>query len=219
VHPQETQTATLQITEIFLSLQGESRYAGLPCAFVRLTGCNLRCSWCDTAYSFHGGEKLSVDAIVQKVERYGVKRVEVTGGEPLLQANVYPLMRRFLQLGYEVLLETGGGVSIADVPTEVCRVLDVKCPKSGEASRFVQSNFKALTPHDEVKFVVQDREDFDFAVKVVRSDLPAGIPYSFSPVHGVLHPKDLAEWMLEAKVDGRLNLQLHKYLWGNEKGK
>jgi 7-carboxy-7-deazaguanine synthase len=210
---------TLQITEIFLSIQGESRFAGLPCAFVRLTGCNLRCSWCDTTYSFHGGDKLALEAIVAKVEGYGVKRVEVTGGEPLLQANVYPLMRRFLDLGYQVLLETGGGVSIADVPREVCRVVDVKCPKSGEAQRFVASNYQALTPHDEVKFVVQDRQDFDFAVAVVRRDLPKGIPYSFSPVHGVLQPQDLAAWMLESGLDGRLNLQLHKYLWGNEKGR
>jgi 7-carboxy-7-deazaguanine synthase len=215
---------TLQITEVFLSIQGESRFAGMPCAFVRLTGCNLRCSWCDTTYSFHGGEKQTLDAIVQKVQGYGVRRVEITGGEPLLQANVYPLMRRFLDLGYDVLLETGGAVSIADVPREVCRVVDVKCPKSGEAGRFHPANWKALTPHDEVKLVVQDREDFDFAVRVVQDELPRGIPYSFSPVHGVLDPKQLVEWMLAERLDGkaldgRLNLQLHKYLWGNEPGK
>jgi 7-carboxy-7-deazaguanine synthase len=210
---------SLQLTEIFMSLQGESRFAGLPCAFVRLTGCNLRCTWCDTTYSFHGGGKQSLDAIVQKVESYGFKRVEITGGEPLLQANVYPLMQRFLDLGYEVLLETSGSVSIADVPTSVCRVVDVKCPKSGEEGRFHPGNYKALTPHDEVKFVVQDREDFAYACKVVREKLPAGIPYSFSPVHGVLHPKELAAWMIEEKLDGRLNLQLHKYLWGNEPGR
>src|SRR5689334_2372033 len=177
------------ITEIFKSVQGEGTRAGLPCVFVRLTGCNLRCTWCDTTYSFHGGEKHTLDAIVTKVESYQTKRVEITGGEPLLQANVYPLMQRFLDLGYDVLLETSGSLSIADVPTQVCRVVDVKCPKSGEVSRFAESNYKALTPHDEVKFVVQDREDFNYACAIIREKLPKGIPFSFSPVHGVLHPK------------------------------
>ncbi|MCC6811188.1 MAG: radical SAM protein [Deltaproteobacteria bacterium] len=211
---------TLQITEIFLSLQGESRYAGLPCAFVRLTGCNLRCSWCDTTYSFHGGEKLSLDAIVARVKEYGVPRVEITGGEPLLQPNVFPLIHRFLDEGFEVLLETSGAQPIADVPTTVCRVVDYKLPKSGEGDRFHEGNWKALTQHDEVKFVVQDRADFDHALAIVQKHLARGdVPYSFSPVHGVLAPKDLAAWMLEAKVDARLNLQLHKYLWGNEPGR
>jgi 7-carboxy-7-deazaguanine synthase len=209
----------LRITEIFMSLQGESRFAGLPCAFVRLTGCNLRCTWCDTTYSFHGGSDMSLDSIVERVESYGTKRVEITGGEPLLQKNVYPLMQRFLALGYEVLLETGGSLSIADVPAEVCRVVDVKCPGSGEVGRFFEGNYQALTAHDEVKLVVRDRADFEFAVDVVRSKLPAHVRYSFSPVHGVLHPRELAEWMLESKLDGRLNLQLHKYLWGNEPGR
>ncbi len=209
----------LHITEIFFSLQGESRFAGLPCAFVRTTGCNLRCTWCDTTYSFHGGKELSLEAIVAEVERFGCKRVELTGGEPLLQAQVHPLMQRFLDLGYEVLLETSGSLSIADVPTAVCRVVDVKCPASGEEGRFHAANWKALTPHDEVKFVVQDRRDFDYAVACIREKLPAGIPYSFSPVHGVLAPNVLAEWMLASGLDGRLNLQLHKYLWGNEPGR
>lgn len=210
---------SLAITEIFFSVQGESRFAGMPCAFVRLTGCNLRCTWCDTVYSFHGGNKLTLDAIVSAVQAYGTKRVEITGGEPLLQPNVYPLMRRFLDAGFEVMLETSGSLPIDRVPTEVCRIVDVKCPASGEADRFDASIWGALTPHDEVKFVVQDRVDFDYAVSVVRTRLPSGIPFSFSPVHGVLPAKDLAEWILASKLDARLNLQLHKYLWGNEQGR
>ena len=209
----------MRITETFFSLQGESRFAGLPCAFVRLTGCNLRCTWCDTTYSFHGGTDMSEDEVVAAVEAYGTKRVEITGGEPLLQKEVYPLMQRFLDKGYEVLLETSGSLSITDVPTQVCRVVDVKCPGSGEAGRFHASNWKALTPHDEVKFVLRDRADFDYAVNAIKTQLPAGVPYSFSPVHDVLAPKDVAAWMLASGLDGRLNLQLHKYLWGNEAGR
>jgi 7-carboxy-7-deazaguanine synthase len=210
---------SLFITEIFFSLQGESRFAGLPCAFVRLTGCNLRCTWCDTAYGFHGGKEMSLDDIVAKVETYGTKRVEMTGGEPLLQAGVHPLMQRFLDLGYEVLIETGGSLSIEGIPRQVCRVVDVKCPGSGEAGRFAEANWDALTAHDEVKFVLKDRADFDYAALQIKTKLRKEIPYSFSPVHGVLHPAQLAEWMLQSGLDGRLNLQLHKYLWGNEPGR
>jgi len=217
---QISNTQHLHVTEIFFSLQGESRFTGLPCAFVRLTGCNLRCTWCDSEYSFYHGTPKTIENIVSEVERFGTHRVEITGGEPLLQKNVYPLMQRFLDLGYEVLLETSGSLSIADVPKEVCRVVDIKCPGSQEATQFHEDNLHLLTSHDEVKFVIKDRTDFDYAVQIVRHKLPPTIPYSFSPVHGELHPRDVAEWMLADKLDhARLNIQLHKYLWGNVPGK
>jgi 7-carboxy-7-deazaguanine synthase len=209
----------LRITEIFFSLQGESRFAGLPCAFVRTTGCNLRCTWCDSAYTFQGGQDLSVAEVMAALEKFPTQRVEVTGGEPLLQKEVYPLFAALLAAGYEVLLETSGSLSIADVPTAVCRVVDYKCPGSGEGDRFHAGNWRALTPHDEVKFVIKDRADFDHACGVARRHLPAGVPMSFSPVHGELAPEVLAEWMMASGLDARLNLQLHKYLWGNVAGR
>lgn len=211
--------ATLHLTEIFYSIQGESRFSGQPCAFIRLTGCNLRCTWCDTPYSFHGGEPHSVKEIMQTIARYPVKRVEITGGEPLLQKNVYALMRILLSHGYETLLETSGSLSIAEVPTEICRVVDVKCPASQESHTFCEENWSLLTPHDEIKFVIQDRNDFEFAARIVQERLPPGILYSFSPVHDALAAQTLAEWILESGLDARLNIQLHKYLWGNAIGR
>jgi 7-carboxy-7-deazaguanine synthase len=206
----------LTVNEIFHSIQGESTHSGRPCVFVRLTACDLRCSWCDTPYAFHEGRKMSVDDVVAQVEGYACPVVEITGGEPLLQADVYPLMRRLLDRGHTVMLETGGHRTIADVPAEVIRVVDVKCPGSGEASKNHWENLELLTPRDEVKFVIRDREDYEFARDVVeRHGLIARAgAVLFSPVHGVLDPKQLAEWILADRIEVRLQLQAHKYIWG-----
>lgn len=210
---------TLHLTEIFFSIQGESRWSGWPCIFIRLTGCNLRCSWCDTTYSFHGGTVYSIEQISQHIQQYPSRRVEITGGEPLLQKNVILLMQHLLDLGYEVLLETSGSLPISSVPQEVCRIVDVKCPSSQECGRFEESNWQALTAHDEIKFVIADRKDFDFAVDIIKSKMPAHVRYSFSPVQDVLPARTLAEWIIASGMDARLNLQLHKILWGNEAGR
>jgi 7-carboxy-7-deazaguanine synthase len=205
----------LTVHEIFYSIQGESTLAGRPCVFVRLTACDLRCSWCDTPYAFYEGRKRSVDDVVADVERYGCPLVEITGGEPLLQEDVYPLMNALLGRGRTVMLETGGHRPISRVPREVVKIVDVKCPGSGEAARNDWTNLEALAPHDEVKFVISDRIDYEYAVDVVtRHDLArrAGA-ILFSPVHGVLEPKTLSEWMLADRVPARLQLQLHKYIW------
>lgn len=209
---------TLKITEIFFSLQGESRYAGMPCAFVRLTGCNLRCSWCDSEYTFKGGTNRSIEDILKTLATYPTKRVEVTGGEPLLQKNVYQLFDALLAAGYEVLVETSGERPISDVPRAVCRVVDYKLPGSGEGHTFNPSNWASLSPHDEVKFVIADRADFDEAARVWNEHRREGLKASFSPVHQVLEPKQLAEWIIASGLDVRLNLQVHKYLWGNVPG-
>ena len=206
----------LTINEIYKSIQGESTHAGRPCVFVRLTACDLRCAWCDTPYAFTGGRSLTVDQVVGEVQPLGGDLVEVTGGEPLLQKDVYPLMQRLLDLKYGVLLETGGHVPIDDVPEPVVAIVDVKCPASGEAARMHWPNLDQLSPHDEVKFVVQDRGDFDYATDVVhRYGLTSrAAAVLFSPVHGVLPPADLARWILEAGLLVRLQLQAHKYVWG-----
>lgn len=208
----------LTINEIFHSIQGESTHAGRPCVFVRLTACDLRCVWCDTAYAFHEGRKLSVEDVLSRVDAFGCGLVEITGGEPLLQADVYPLMQRLIAGGHTVMLETGGHRSIANVPAEVIRIVDIKCPASGEAARNCWANIEHLRPHDEVKFVIADRADYDFACAAVREhDLPARVnAVLFSPVHGVLDPKDLAAWILEDRLPVRLQLQVHKYVWGAE---
>ena len=205
----------LTVNEIFYSIQGESTRAGQPCVFVRLTACDLRCSWCDTAYAFHEGRKRSIDEVVADVEQYECPLVEITGGEPLLQDDVYPLMQRLLERGRTVMLETGGHRPIAAVPREVVKIVDVKCPGSGEADRNDWNNLAALAAHDEVKFVIQDRRDYEYAVEVVRRyGLAArAAAVLFSPVHGVLDPKTLSEWMLADGVPARLQLQLHKYVW------
>jgi 7-carboxy-7-deazaguanine synthase len=205
----------LTVNEIFYSIQGESTLAGRPCVFVRLTACDLRCSWCDTAYAFYEGDKRAVDDVVAEVERYDCPLVEITGGEPLLQEDVYPLMEALLARGRTVLLETGGHRSIDRVPMAVVRIVDVKCPASGEADRNDWTNLEVLAPHDEVKFVIQDRADYEFAVDVVRRrDLARRCAaILFSPVKGVLDPTTLSEWMLADRVPARLQIQLHKLLW------
>jgi 7-carboxy-7-deazaguanine synthase len=206
----------LTVNEIFHSIQGESSFAGLPCVFVRLTACDLRCAWCDTPYAFSEGTKRSLEDVVREVEGHGCRLVEITGGEPLLQAEVYPLMERLLASGHRVLLETGGHIGIERVPPGVVVVMDVKCPGSGESHRVDWSNLSKLRPADEVKFVVQDRADYDFARRVIEEhELTARVSsLLLSPVHGTLDPKDLAAWILADRLPVRLQLQVHKYIWG-----
>lgn len=206
----------LTINEIFHSIQGESTHAGRPCVFVRLTACDLRCSWCDTPYAFHEGRKVELEEVVRQVKAYDCPTVEITGGEPLLQPDVYPLMERLLAEGFQVLLETGGHRSIEHVPAGVIRVVDVKCPGSGEAGKNHWPNLEQLRPQDEVKFVIKDRVDYEFAKDVTaRYGLPGRCAaVLFSPVHGVLEPKRLAEWILADRLPVRLQLQAHKYIWG-----
>jgi 7-carboxy-7-deazaguanine synthase len=208
----------LTVNEIFYSVQGESTYAGRPCVFVRLTACDLRCSWCDTPYAFHEGRKRPIDDVLREVEEHGCSLVEVTGGEPLLQDEVYPLMERLLEQGKTVLLETGGHRSTARVPEQVVTILDVKCPGSGEASRNCLDNLDRLRPHDEVKFVVKDRTDYEFARDIIHARrLPSrAAAIHLSPVHGVLDPKTLSEWVLADGLPARVQLQLHKYIWSPE---
>jgi 7-carboxy-7-deazaguanine synthase len=205
----------ITINEIFYSVQGESTYAGRPCVFVRLTACDLRCSWCDTAYAFHEGRKRSLDEVLTEVERFDCSLVEVTGGEPLLQEEVYPLMNALLERGKTVLLETGGHRSTARVPDPVVTIVDVKCPGSGEAAKMHWENLERLRPHDEVKFVVKDRADYDYAREVIdKYGLAArAAAIHMSPVHDVLHPRTLSEWVLADALPVRVQLQLHKYIW------
>jgi 7-carboxy-7-deazaguanine synthase len=206
----------LSINEIFYSIQGESTYAGRPCVFVRLAGCDLRCAWCDTAYAFSEGTKMSVDDVLRQVEQYNIPLVEVTGGEPLLQDEVYALMERLLDSGRTVLLETGGQVDVSRVPGAVIKVLDVKCPASGESGKVEWTNIDRLGSLDQVKFVIQDRRDYEYARDVLtRHALDRRCAaVLFSPVHGVMNSKDLSEWILEDRLPVRLQLQLHKQIWG-----
>jgi 7-carboxy-7-deazaguanine synthase len=205
----------LTVNEIFHSIQGESTHTGRPCVFVRLTACDLRCSWCDTPYAFHEGRKMSVEQVLADVDAYGCPVVEITGGEPLLQQDVYPLMTELVERGHTVLLETGGHRSIANVPSGVIRIMDVKCPASGESEKNCWANLDLLSPRDEVKFVIQDRGDYEFARDVVARhgliDRCAAV--LMSPVHGVLVAKDLAGWILADRLPVRLQLQAHKYIW------
>jgi 7-carboxy-7-deazaguanine synthase len=220
----------MQITEIFKSIQGESTYAGLPCVFVRLTGCNLRCNWCDSEYTFTGGHRMTMEEVEAEVESLSSPGglVEITGGEPMLQEReVVPLIQRLLRSGYTVLLETSGERPLEHVPTEVIKIVDVKCPNSGEPDTFDMENLEVLQPHDEVKFVLTDRIDYDFAREfAARHDLASKVrAVLFSPAfskeaagprdstHCLLDPRELAEWMLADNVPARLALQIHKFIW------
>jgi 7-carboxy-7-deazaguanine synthase len=208
----------LTVFEIYSSIQGESTHAGRPCTFVRLAACDLRCAWCDTPYAFTGGRKMSVDEVVSEVEKSGLRLVELTGGEPLLQPGAVELMERLIARGHTVLLETGGHIAINNVPDDVITIMDVKCPGSGEAAKMCWPNIDQLSPHDEVKFVIADRADFDYACGVVnRFDLSRKVAaVLFSPVFGVQSPAELAKWILETGVPARLQLQAHKYIWSPE---
>jgi 7-carboxy-7-deazaguanine synthase len=220
----------MQITEIYKSIQGESTHAGLPCVFVRLTGCNLRCSWCDSEYTFTGGHRQTLEEVVAEVKRLSPSggTVEITGGEPLLQEReVVPLMQRLLDEGYKVLLETSGERPLQRVPQAVIKIVDVKCPNSGEPESFHMENLDTLTPRDEVKFVLSDRTDYEFARDfVARHRLDQRVnAVLFSPAFSkqasgardasgcLLDPRELAEWMLADEVPARLGLQIHKFIW------
>jgi 7-carboxy-7-deazaguanine synthase len=204
----------LRVNEIFHSIQGESTHAGRPCVFIRLTGCNLRCVWCDTAYAFHEGEALSLDQIVQRVAAFGCDLVELTGGEPLLQPEAIDLMSVLLSRGHEVLLETGGSLPIEAVPEGVRRIVDLKCPGSGETDRNRWENLDALRPGDELKFVIADRADYEWAAGVLRARaLHRKATVLFSAVHDRLPSGDLARWVLDDGLPVRLQVQMHKVLW------
>jgi 7-carboxy-7-deazaguanine synthase len=207
--------SALKINEIYLSVQGESTWAGLPCVFVRLTGCSLRCSWCDTAYAFYEGADKALEEILAKVDACGIRLVEITGGEPLEQEGVYPLMEALLAKGYQVLLETSGAVDVGRVPKEVVKIVDVKCPGSGEEARNLWSNFEKMIPQqDEIKFVIKDREDYDYAKEIIQKyQLVGKFTLLFSSAFEYLKPSDLAEWITADRLPVRFQLQLHKYVW------
>ena len=207
----------LKINEIFYSIQGESTFAGLPCVLVRLTGCQMRCRWCDSPYSFYQGEWKSLAQTVAEIADFGCSLVEVTGGEPLLQPGALPLLETLCDEGYEVLLETGGGLDISRVDERVHRILDVKCPGSGEAENNHWPNLGGLRDRDQVKFVLSGRADYEWARDVLtRHRLEGECPILLSPVHGELAIEDLAAWVLEDRLAVRVQLQLHKAIWGAE---
>ena len=203
------------VTEIFKSIQGESTFAGLPCVFIRLTGCNLRCHWCDTAYAFYGGQRMSVEEVIGRVRQLGGKLVELTGGEPLLQKEIYPLSAQLLSEGYRVLIETSGERCVGDLPRPVVKVVDVKCPGSGESEKFCFDNLAVLERKDQVKFVILDENDYRYARDFMkRHDLRSRVDeVIFSPVFGRLTPRELAEWVLRDGLEVRMGLQLHKFIW------
>lgn len=204
----------MRVTEIFHSVQGESTFAGLPCVFVRLTGCPLRCTWCDTDYAFFGGSEHSLDDILGKIRSFGCPLVEVTGGEPLSQTETTALLHRLCQEKFTVLLETSGAVDTAMVDPSVRIILDVKCPGSGMTDRMHWPNVERLRPQDEAKFVIQDRIDYDWAKSILdRFRVTERCPVLFSPVFGALAPHDLTEWILADRLPVRLQLQMHKYIW------
>jgi 7-carboxy-7-deazaguanine synthase len=204
----------MRITEIFFSIQGESSHVGRPCVFVRLTGCNLRCRWCDSEYTFTGGEKLSLEDVVGRVKSYGCKLVEITGGEPLAQSEAFELIRRLAEDGFEVLIETSGSIDITPVDRRAKIILDVKCPGSGEVEKNRWENLEHLRAHDEIKFVIADRKDYEWARRIVEEKQLDRWTVLFSPVWGEMDMKALAEWMLADRVPARFQTQLHKHIWG-----
>lgn len=204
----------MRITEIFHSIQGESSFTGCPCAFVRLTGCPLRCTWCDSEYTFHGGTEMALDAVLAQVRSYGCRLVEVTGGEPLHQPEAFTLIERLCADGYEVLVETSGALDIAPVDPRAHIIMDVKCPGSGMMDRMDWKNLDRIARKDEVKFVIKDRADYEFARTITeRHNLAGRCPILFSPSFGELDPRQLAEWVLADKLPVRVQLQLHKFIW------
>ncbi|MCL4121746.1 UNVERIFIED_CONTAM: hypothetical protein GTU68_011270 [Idotea baltica] len=209
-----------RVTEIFYSLQGETRTVGLPTVFVRLTGCPLRCTFCDTAYAFHGGEKMDIRDIVSQVAHYKPRYITVTGGEPLAQKSCLPLLAALCDLGVEVSLETSGAIDISNVDSRVVCVMDLKTPGSGEEAKNRYDNVALLKPNDQVKFVICDRADYDWArLKLADYGLPSQCEILFSPIHGQLDPATLADWIIEDNLPVRMQIQMHKYLWHDEPGR
>jgi len=208
------------ITEIFKSIQGESSYAGLPCSFIRTTGCNLRCVWCDTEYAFYGGKEMSIQEILAAIEPHGCELVEITGGEPLLQPEVPQLSRELLQQNHTVLIETSGALDIGILPKEVIKIMDIKCPESGMMEKMDWQNLKRLSPKDEIKFVINSRKDYDWAVHILHTyQLHTQNLVLFSSVYQKMEPQKLAEWILEDRLPVRFQVQLHKVLWGETPGR
>ena len=204
----------MRITEIFYSIQGESTHAGRPCVFVRLTGCNLRCVWCDSEYTFTGGERMSIDDVIARVKSYGCNLVEITGGEPLAQAESFDLVKRLCDEAFEVLIETSGSIDITPVDPRARIILDIKCPGSGEAARNRWENVDVLRPHDEIKFVIADRADYDWAKQVIEEWNLDRWTILLSPVWDRMNMKSLAQWMLADRLPARFQTQLHKHIWG-----
>ncbi|MFZ3064346.1 MAG: radical SAM protein [Nitrospirota bacterium] len=207
----------MKINEIFKSIQGESSFAGIPTVFVRLTGCNLRCQWCDTKYAYDEGVDLIIDEVIGRVNAFGLQFVQITGGEPLLQEDVYELMDRLLNMDYKVSLETNGSINLSSVDKRVVRIIDIKCPSSGESDRMDFGNINYLTKSDELKFVIKDRDDYNWAKEIIdRYNLIKRCNILISPVYGGIEPRQLAEWILEDNLNVRLQIQLHKLLWHPE---
>ena len=210
--------STLRINEIFYSIQGESSRIGMPTVFVRLTGCPMRCTYCDTAYSFHEGQQQEIEEVIQEIKKFDTNYVTVTGGEPLAQKNCIDLMNQLCELGYQVSLETGGALDIKDVHAKVKIILDVKTPKSNEDKNNFWPNLANIRANDEIKFVIQDYEDFSWSMDIIEKYQLNQNQILFSPVYNVLANKQLAEWILKHQLNVRLQLQLHKILWGEKKG-
>lgn len=207
----------MRITEIYKSIQGESSYAGLPCVFIRTTGCDLRCSWCDSEFTFSGGTSMTLDQIIAEVETYDCELVELTGGEPMLQPEIYELAERLADAGHTVLIETGGHRDISKLDQRVVRIMDLKCPASGECEKNLWSNLEHLRPHDEVKFVLADRGDYDWMLQTIREHrLEDRVKLLISTAFGSVKPEQVVAWMLEDKLRARFQLQLHKYIWRPE---
>ena len=207
----------MKVCEIFTSIQGESSYAGMPCTFIRLTGCNLRCSYCDTSYAYYEGRELTEDEILSEVQRAGIDLVEITGGEPLLQNDVFHLARRLLDENHEILIETNGSQSIKEIDKRAIVVLDIKTPKSGMSGEMDFSNLDFIKSSDEIKFVITNREDYEWSKGIIqRHNLFEKCHLLFSPAFGILTPENLARWMIDDRLKIRLNLQLHKYIFSSE---
>lgn len=207
----------MRITEIYKSIQGESTYAGLPCVFVRTTGCDLRCSWCDSEFTFTGGTRMTVDEIIAEVEKHDCNLVELTGGEPMLQPDIYELAARLADSGRVVLIETGGHRDLSELDPRVVRIMDLKCPASGECSKNLWSNLENLRPVDEVKFVIADRNDYEWARGVIREHrLEDRVKILISTAFGLIEPAQVVAWILEDSLRARFQLQLHKYIWPSD---
>jgi 7-carboxy-7-deazaguanine synthase len=210
----------MKLAEIFKSIQGESTFVGIPCSFVRLAGCNLRCSYCDTPYAWETKFELTIPKIIEKIKSHKTRIVEITGGEPLLQNEVYALIDKLLVLTYKVLLETNGSLDASRVPNEVIKIIDIKCPGSGMSDKMHWDNLNKLNSHDEVKFVLSNKADYNWAKRIMKKYLLENKhTVLFGTAYGKLSLKDVAEWILEDNLNVRLNLQLHKYIWGNTLGR